>query len=68
MSLVTGKSTLTAQYVEGRTIDFYDPTIENSESYQYCAIPVQELSVTHFSLSSHEKDQNQGSGVLFETG
>lgn len=28
----TGKSTLTAQYVEGRTIDFYDPTIENSES------------------------------------
>lgn len=29
---LTGKSTLTAQYVEGRTIDFYDPTIENSES------------------------------------
>lgn len=28
---VTGKSTLTAQYVDGKTIDFYDPTIENSE-------------------------------------
>ena len=26
-----GKSTLTAQYIEGKASEFYDPTVENSE-------------------------------------
>lgn len=28
---ITGKSSLTIQYVEGQFVDSYDPTIENSE-------------------------------------
>lgn len=31
-----GKSTLTAQYIDGTTTEFYDPTVENSEYMSVC--------------------------------
>ena len=34
LSLLSGKSSLTIQFVEGQFVDAYDPTIENSEYVQ----------------------------------
>lgn len=31
VSVITGKSSLTIQFVEGQFVDSYDPTIENSK-------------------------------------
>ena len=41
-----GKSTLTAQYIDGKTNDFYDPTVENSK-YPMRQFPLLSLTLPH---------------------